>query len=164
MVLRMILAAVVVIGGGLCGKALSDAARLRARTLRALMEDVRLIRVHMVSMFEPVPDSLARASADLLRQVAEGMRGGHSAAGAWKAIRPAAGVRYALDREDREALDALFDQLGESGRESQDALLTGAAEKLERLADAAEERARAAGRLYGTLGLLAGLLLAVIAI
>lgn len=159
--IRLILAAVVVVGATLCGKALSDAARLRAKTLRELTEDVRLLRVHMVSMFEPVPDSMARANSSILQKVSEGMKTGLSAAAAWEKLRMKAHV---LSREDREALDGLFEQLGESGRESQDALLTGTAEKLARLAEAAEERARAAERLYGTLGLLVGLALALIVI
>ena len=108
-----------------------------------------------------MPESLASASSPLLQKVAEGMRAGLSAAAAWEKLRP---KPHALNREDREALDGLFARLGETGRESQDALLTGTAEKLERLSEFAGEKARAAERLYGTLGLLIGLVLALIVI
>ena len=166
--LRIILAGVVVVGATLCGKALSDAARQRASALGTLVEDVKRLRVYMVSMFEPVPDSLARAESPLLRQVGEGMRGGLSAGEAWAQVRRGrsfrAGPGNVLLREDREALDRLFGKLGESGRESQEVLLSGTAEQLERLEAAAREKAGAAERLYVTLGLLVGLLLAVIVI
>ena len=165
---RLILAAVVVVGATLCGKALSDRARLRAKLLSQLAEDVRLLRVHMVSMFEPVADSLSRAASPILTRVGEGMGGGASAMEAWEALKKdrrfIAGTGHALLKEDREALSALFARLGESGRESQDALLTGAAERLASLAQSAGERADAAEKLYVTLGFLTGLLLAIIVI
>ena len=166
--MRVMLACVVVVGATLCGKALSDAARRRAAALKTLLEDVRQLRVRMVSLFEPVADSLDRCETPLMRAMAGEMRGGSDAAGAWRKVQrgrgPGAGQAGALSPGDRRALERLFDRLGESGRESQDALLAGAAEELGRLAEAASEQARAAERLYATLGLLVGLLLALIVI
>ena len=70
----------------------------------------------------------------------------------------------ALTSEDRTALDGLFSQLGESGREQQDILLTGTISALNRSLEAAEARAREAEKLYLSLGVLVGLMLALIAL
>ena len=122
----------------------------------------------VTDMFEPVADSLSRAASPILTRVGEGMCGGASAMEAWEALKKdrrfIAGTGHALLKEDREALSALFARLGESGRESQDALLTGAAERLASLTQSAGERADAAEKLYVTLGFLTGLLLAIIVI
>lgn len=156
------LAALVVVGAALSGWAATEVARRRAAALRALLEDAKVLRVQMVSMFEPVPLSLSRARSPLLREVGAAMEGGLSAGEAWKRVR---GRRAgALSNADREVLDGLFAHLGESGRERQELLLSSAAERLRLLLDEAADRAKRAERLYGTLGLLLGLLLAVLVI
>lgn len=168
MEIRVALALCVVLCGALCGRALADGARRRTETLRAMAEATRRLRVHMTSLFEPVQLALEHAGCPLYAAVAEAMRGCGSADEAWEKVRAKAsrrgGAIDSLTDADRRALDALFAGLGQSGREEQDILLSGAAETLERLYSEARAKQRDADRLYGTLGLLIGLMLALIVI
>ncbi len=168
MEIRIALALCVVLCGALCGRALADGARRRAETLQALLEATKRLRVHMTSLFEPVQLALERSDAPLYALIAQAMTGGGSAASAWDRVRRGAsrrgGAIDSLIDADRQALGDLFAGLGQSGREEQDLLLTGAIEALERLCEAARAKRREADRLYGTLGLLIGLMLALIVI
>lgn len=162
------LAICAVLGSTLCGKAASDAVRRRHRVLAALAEDLQLLRIHMTGMLMPVQCALDRAGCALMRQVAEGMRQGRSAADAWQSVRESAlrrgGPADALAAEDIGALDALFGQLGQSGREEQEVLLDAAMQTVGRLRDGALKKAGEADRLYVSLGFLIGLMLALIVI
>lgn len=165
---RIALSACAVLCGALCGRALADAARRRANALRAIAEGLRVLRIHMTGMLEPVQNALERANCPLFTSVAEQMRTGMSADAAWRSLRQRAlrrgGVCDALTQRDAQALDVLFERLGQSGREEQEALLDGAMADIERLREAAAKRAGEADRLYVSLGLLIGLMLALIAI
>ena len=168
MEVRVALALCVVLCGALFGKSLSDGARKRAQALGDIIEAVKRLRVRMTGMFEPVQSALQHADCPLFTAVAEGMKDGRSAADAWEGSRAKASRRggpaeYLLE-EDRLALAQLFAGLGQSGREEQDLLLGGALESLEALHSAAQVKAGEANRLYGTLGLLIGLMLALIVI
>lgn len=162
------LAICVVMGSTLCGRAASDAARRRYRVLAVLAEDLQSLRIHMTGMLMPVQCALDKAGCALLKRVAEGMREGRSAADAWQSIRGSAlrrgGPADALAAEDLGALDALFGQLGQSGREEQGALLDTSLQMVGRLRDDALRRAGEADRLYVSLGFLIGLMLALIVI
>lgn len=162
------LAICAVLGSTLCGKAASDAVRRRYRVLAALAEDMQTLRIHMTGMLMPLQCALDRAGSALLKQVAEGMREGRSAADAWQSIRGSAvrrgGPADALAAEDIGALDTLFGQLGQSGREEQEALLDASMETVSRLRDGALKKAGEADRLYVSLGFLIGLMLALIVI
>lgn len=162
------LAICAVLGSTLCGKAASDAVRRRYRVLAALAEDLQLLRIHMTGMLMPVQCALDRAGCALMRQVAEGMRQGRSAADAWQSVRGRAlrrgGPADALAAEDIGALDALFGQLGQSGREEQEVLLDASMQTVGLLRDGALRKAGEADRLYVSLGFLIGLMLALIVI
>ena len=165
---RIALAICVVLGSTLCGKAAADAARRRYRLLAALASDLQTLRVHMTGMLQPVQFALERTDCGILKRVAEGMRQGCSAAEAWQALRENAlrrgGVADALTADDLSALDGLFGQLGQSGREAQEALLDESLETVGRLRDGAFRKAGEADRLYVSLGFLTGLMLALIVI
>lgn len=165
---RIALAACVVIGCALCGKAVADAAGRRAAALASLAEGVRVLRIHMTGMLEPVARALERSGCPLMSSVGGEMRDGCSAGAAWKRIRRGAarrgGPADAMSAQDLQVLDTLFDGLGQSGREEQEALLRASLETVERLRDAARKRAAESERLYPTLGLLVGLMLALTAI
>lgn len=165
---RVALALCVVLGGTLCGKAAADAVRRRYRTLAALADDLQTLRIHMTGMLQPVQCALEKAGSPLLQRVAEGMRSGTSAAGAWNAIRGEAarrgGAADALTEADFDALDALFAGLGQSGREEQEVLLSASLERLGQLRDSARKKTAEADRLYVSLGFLVGLMLALIVI
>ena len=168
MEVRLALALCVVLCGTLCGRSLSEGARRRAAALRGIIEAVRRLRVRMTGMFEPVQGALQRADCPLFAAVAEAMSGGRSAGEAWDGIRAKAGRRGGpaefLLEADRETLTQLFDGLGQSGREEQDLLLGSALESLEALHAVARAKAGEADRLYVPLGLLIGLMLALIVI
>ena len=163
---RLALAICVALGCALCGRALADAARRRANTLRALAEGLKVLRIHMTGMLEPVQCALVAANCPLLTLVAEAMGGGRSAGEAWRSVRRAAmrrgGPADALLESDAGVLDGLLDRLGETGREEQGALIGATLERVEGLRDEAVKRAAEAGRLYLSLGTLIGLMLALI--
>lgn len=163
---RLALAICVALGCALCGRALADAARRRANTLRALAEGLKVLRIHMTGMLEPVQCALAAVNCPLFSLVADAMGEGRTAGEAWRSVRREAlkrgGPADALTEPDAKALDGLFDRLGESGREEQGALIGAARAQLEGLLDEAVRKAAEAGRLYTTLGLLVGLMLALI--
>ena len=165
---RVALAICAVLGSTLCGKAASVAVRRRYRVLAALAEDLQTLRIHMTGMLMPLQCALDGAGCALLKQVAEAMREGRSAADAWQSIRGRAlrrgGTGDALAAEDIGALDALFGQLGQSGREEQGVLLDASVETVGRLRDGALKKVGEADRLYVSLGFLIGLMLALIVI
>lgn len=165
---RIALAACVVLGSTLCGKAAADSLRRRANTLDALGEGLRVLRIHMTGLFEPVQLALQRSDCPILALVAKDMQNGRGAAQAWAQAKPEAtrrgGPADALTQQDLGALDVLFAGLGQSGREEQEALLDSAIESVARLRQAARKRAGEADRLYVSLGLLIGLMLALIVI
>lgn len=166
--MRIALAICVVLGSTLCGKAAADAVRRRYRVLAALADDLQALRIHMTGMLQPVQCALEKSGSELLKRVAEGMRQGRSAADAWQAVRGSSvrrgGPADALAADDLSALDALFGQLGQSGREEQEALLGASLQTLGRLRDGALRKAGEADRLYVSLGFLIGLMLALIVI
>ncbi len=168
MEIRVALALFVVLCGALGGRALSDGAKRRAEALRYLTEATRRLRVHMTSMFEPVPVALEHAGCELFSTVAQAMEGGVSAEAAWERVRDRAtkrgGILDSLTDADREALDRMFAGLGQTGREEQDLLLSSVAEALEIQHRLAREKLKESDKLYGTLGLLIGLMLALIVI
>jgi len=165
---RIATALCLVIASALCGKALADGVRRRAKTLEAILEGLRILRVHMIILFEPVRDALQRSECPIMVRVAEHMSNGTSAADAWtRAARQASrrgGEIDALSREDRTVLDELFSHLGESGREEQEAMLNMAIESVEAQREGALNKAREADKLYLPLGLLTGLMLALVVI
>lgn len=168
MEIRVILALCVVVGSTMCGKSLSGAARRRVELLKALIDGVKILKVHMVSMFEPVQISLSQSECALMAQIGNHMQSGVSAGVAWQAVKKEArrkgGQADALNLEDHVLLDRFFEHLGESGREAQEILLSSTVESLEQHYDQARTKAAEAEKLYVTLGVLIGLMLALIVI
>lgn len=166
MPVRVILALCVTAFSALCGRSLADGARRRAEALRSIAEGLRRLRVRMTGMFEPVSGALAQSGCALFETVAETMGDGASAGEAWrnmlrKPARRGSPVEYLTDA-DRHALSQLFDALGQSGREEQEILLAAALQSIEALRTGAEAKLGEADRLYAKLGLLVGLMLALI--
>lgn len=166
--MRFILALCVVVGCTLCGKALAGASRRRVELLDQLIQGIRMLRVHMTGMFEPVQHALDRTDCPLLNRIGSDMRAGVSAGSAWAGIQEReqrrGGMIDALTREDRQALDGLFMRLGETGRDAQEVLLSGAVRTLEQNRESARHRAGEAEKLYVSLGMLTGLMLALIVV
>ena len=162
------LAACVVLGSGLCGRAAAEAVRRRTRTLAELCEGLRALRIRMTGMLESVQCAMSRSNCPLLELVAGGMGEGCSAQEAWQATRRKAirrgGPADSLSEADLRALDDFFTQLGKSDRQAQEVLLDGTQETLARQLEVARGRAAEADRLYVTLGILVGVMLALIVI
>lgn len=165
---RIALAACVVLGSGLCGKAAADAARRRLKALASLTEALRALRFSMTGMLQPVQLALGKSGNALLALVAGAMGSGRSAGEAWRSVRGQAVRRGspadALSGEDLAVLDDLFERLGQSGRSEQEALLAASLQRLESRREDARKRAGEADRLYVSLGVLVGLMLALIVI
>lgn len=165
---RVILALCLVLASAFCGKALADGVRRRARALREIVEGLRRLRVHMTGMFEPVRQALERCDCPLFTEIASGMEGGGSALDSWRALekrdRRRCSPLESLAEGDRQILFQLFSGLGQTGREEQELLLGNAIEALERQRVSAQAKVAEADRLYGALGLLIGLMLALIVI
>ena len=165
---RIALSACIVLGSALCGRAMADATRRRAKALKALAEGLRVLKIHMTGMLEPVQCALGAANCPLLALVADGMSGGRSAADAWRAVKPGAtrrgGPAEALTPPDVHVLDRLFERLGQSGRAEQGTLIMAAIEDVEALRGEADRRAAQTGRLYTSLGFLTGLMIALIVV
>ena len=70
---RIALAVCVVLGCALCGRALADAARRRANALKGIAEGLRVLKIHMTGMLEPVQCALRSAKCPLFALVADNM-------------------------------------------------------------------------------------------
>ena len=159
------LAVALVAGCTLCGKALAGAERRRAELLAALAGGVRALRPRMIGLFEPLRQGLSASDCPLLNQLSAAMEEAGSALQAWEKLkresRRGSAVSCLTDGDLR-ILDALFQKLGESGREAQGLLLDETARALEGQVGEARQSAERAEKLYVTLGLLVGLMLALI--
>lgn len=165
---RLILSLCLVLASAFCGKALADGVRRRARTLREIVEGLRRLRIRMTGMFEPVREALAHSDCPLLGAVAAGMADGGSALSGWNSLEKRGNRRGSplegLTEADRQILFQLFSGLGQTGREEQELLLASAIKAMERQLEGAQAKVAEADRLYGALGLLIGLMLALIVI
>lgn len=166
--MRFVLALCVVAGCTLSGSAMAGAARRRVRLLEALIQGIKRMRPHMIGMFEPVKRALEASLCPPLEAVGRAMGPGVGAAEAWARVRGAESRRGggidALTPEDVEIMNGFFDQLGETGRDQQELLLTGVCAALEGNLEAARRRVGEADRLYISLGALTGLMIALILI
>jgi len=165
---RIALAACLVLGCALCGKSAADAVRRRANGLDDLSTGIRALRIHMTGMLENVQSALTHSGCGLMALVAQGMAQGRSAGEAWQLVKHRAtgrgGLADALLPGDLAALDGLFDRLGQTGREEQALLLDTTLQAIDSLRGEARRRAGEADRLYLTIGLLVGLMLALMVI
>ena len=102
---------------------------------------------------------------DVLRRVGERVAAGEDAASSWRALLPSltrrGGALDCLTQEDVSTLTAFFDGLGADARAGQEALFQTALRELGRLEAEAARSGAEKGRLYATLGLLFGLMLAI---
>lgn len=168
MELKLALAAVVVVGCGLCGRSLAWSTVRRCRLLEETLEALRMLRIQIVHMLEPMDRALRQCGSTLFARTAEELSHSASVSEAWKAVRAhecrRGGSADSLLQRELDALDKLFGQLGESGREAQDAAIRACVISLETALDGARQRAATTERLYTSVGYLAGLAIAVLMI
>lgn len=171
MLLKLVGAALVVGGAAGAGQAAAARLRRRVRELQQARTALQVLRTEISWGLTLLPDALARAGrcvggpvGDLCARAAGLMRSGEGAAAAWERAVAAAAPAAALAPGDREALVALAPCLGASHREDQLRHLDLCLERLAQAEAEARERAAADARMYQQLGLLAGLLLALLAL
>ncbi len=169
-----LLAVVLVVGGAAAaGQAAAARLRRRPRELRQLQTALHVLRTEVDWGMTLLPEALARAgrcvagpAAELFAATARVLTvgDGRGAARAWQQAVEEIGPATSLAPEDREALLALGACLGASHREDQLRHLDLCLERLARAEVEARERAATEARLYQQLGLLGGLLVALLAL
>ena len=168
MTLKLALAAVVVVGCGLCGAAMTRSANRRWRLLRETADGLRQLRVQIVHLQEPLDRALRQSGSSLFALAADHLDGASCAAEAWRRAWETAGRRGGegdcLAGRDVRALERLFDRLGESGRAGQQEAIRACLATVEAAAEEARSRAAEVSRLYTAVGLLVGLVVAVLLI
>lgn len=164
MELKLLMSMVVVVGCALIGRAYAGGGARRAQTLSLVMDALQLLRIRMLDRLMPVRQALEGSSCAVFRSVGAGMDG-VGAAESWRRVRSEqtkhGTALDSLSEADLCALDALFEGLGISGRTEQEALISNALKSLGRLESEARKSGLDKNRLYTTLGLLAGMALAL---
>ena len=159
--MRTLLALLAALGAALAGRSLASACARRGRALRQAMDALQLLRIQMLDRRLPLHAALDHARSDVLRRVGERVAAGEDAASSWRALLPSltrrGGALDCLTQEDVSTLTAFFDGLGAE----QEALFQTALRELGRLEAEAARSGAEKGRLYATLGLLFGLMLAI---
>jgi stage III sporulation protein AB len=162
--LRAASAAMLCLSGYLLGKSLSGAAARRAKTLSELLAAVSSLRGRMLDRLMPVRAALD-GNCQAFRRVAQAMEGGKTAMQAWESVKKEltgrGGPLDCLSAEDEAILDGLFLSLGSGAQSEQKRLLDDTEESLKEKLRKAKEDAEASKKLFGKLGALAGLALAI---
>lgn len=173
MLLKLAAAALVVGGAAAAGRLAAARLRRRPQELRQLQTALHVLRTEIDWGALPLRGALARAgrcvagpASDLFAAAARALAAGDGGGAdlAWRRAVEEVGPASALASPDREILLALGACLGASHREDQLRHLDVCLERLARAEDEARERAAGEARLYEQLGLLLGLLAALVAL
>ena len=160
--MKLLAGCLLVAVGAMAGRSLAGGEARRVQALRLLAADVSRLTEAMLEKRLPLFEALSLGESRAIRRAAEA---GGAPNDAWTAAREGearrGGELDALERADLAPLDELFARVGGEGLARQRELLTTAAEGLrtrcEKAAQARDER----GRLYISLGALAGMALAI---
>lgn len=152
----------------MCGYSLSGAAARRCMLLEELLRSLRTLRIQILHLLEPLPAALDHTGFPLFCKTAERLNESESAKDAWHAVMKfeCAKGRQAdcMNERDISALDKLFEQLGVSGCEAQNEAISGCILYIEETLTEAKEHRSQIGRLYTSIGFLAGLGAAIVLI
>lgn len=166
--MRIVLALCLVTGCTFIGQAMSASARRRVALLKNWIHGVKMLRIHMSGMLETVDKALRMTDCPAMVQVSENMQNGQSAAVVWQGLREKlcrhGNALDALKAGDREVLDNLFENLGQTGRSAQSMHLQFVIKQLSDQLDNARLQLSECQRLYVTVGFLTGLMLALVVI
>lgn len=166
--MRIALALCLVMGSTFIGQALSASSRRRVALLKNWILGVKMLRIHMSGMLETVDKALRMTDCPAMVQVSENMQNGQSAATAWQSLREKlcrhGNALDALKTSDREVLDNLFENLGQTGRSAQSMHLQSILKQLSDQLENARMQLSECQRLYVTVGFLVGLMLALVVI
>ena len=163
--MRVALALLAAVGSALIGRSVARGCARRAAALRSAMDAMQLLRIQMLERLLPLRAALEKSAFEPFRAVASELLNGDGAPGAWERARAALTRRgRALDcmmPEDLAALDRLFAGLGATARAEQELLFSACLAEIGLLEGEARRTGAEKGRLYTTLGLLGGLMLAI---
>lgn len=148
------------------GRMLAGTQERRTRVLCDVLAGVRRLGVEMLDRRLPVRDALEACGGGIFLETAREMTGGAPPGEAYLRAEKRLSGRGAqmdcLEEGDLAALRRLFSALGESGVQAQRLMIQEACEELERLAHQARRKKEEHGKLYASLGALAGLALALL--
>ena len=151
----------------LCGHALAGTAEHRKQLLESILSALRMLRIQLNSMTR-LEDALAATQLPLFISVSKKLQFERSAWDAWSKVRHPEHIHKCkascLTEQDLFALDRLFTHLGICSREEQTDSIQGCIASLEEAHSQAKERSDQVGRLYPSLGFLAGLALSILMI
>ena len=168
MYLKLILSICIILGFTLCGRSMAASAERRRRTLEDLLRSLRALQIQICSSLEPLKSALLHTDFPLFKLVADKLTELGSAGEAWNIVRDSERQRGrmadCLTGQDIDMLNRLFLHLGESGLEDQHNSIADCIASAENLLNDAAERALQVGRLYTSIGFLAGLGAAILII
>ena len=161
---KIVAAAALTLSGAAGGHALGSARKQRVTQLCAMRQALGYLGVNMLEKLLPLRQALSLSESPALGKVAAAMEG-LGPAQAYLSVKDQLiardGPLSCMEEEELGVLGRLFAQLGATGASEQRLLLREASAQLERIEGRARVKADEQARLYGTLGLLAGLALAV---
>lgn len=161
---KLVAAAALTLSGAAGGHALGSARRQRVSQLSQLRQALGFLSVNMLEKMLPLRQALLSSGSPALAAVAgqmEGLGPAQAYLAAKDRLTARDGPFSCLEAEELGVVGRLFAQLGATGAAEQRLLLREATLQLERIESRARVKADEQARLYGTLGLLAGLALAV---
>ena len=164
MFIKLALSAAVICFCTMTGRMFAGRNSRRARMLAELMDAIQLLRVHMLDRLLPMKAALERSQSFALNETGAAMDG-TSAAAAWQIVKERqlrrGGKLDCLSARDIDVLDKLFESLGTTGISEQRPIIDGTIKELGLLEAAAKAECNEKGRLYTTLGALAGVALVI---
>lgn len=165
---RIAAAAALTGAGALIGRAFSSAARRRASELHSLAGAISQLSRLMIDMKLPLPEALSRAGHELFAKAGmllseqSGASPGECFTEAYNSMAARGQPLDCLLEPDGEALYNMFAALGAGSARSQAAMLAASADEVRALSEAAAKKRDEQGKLYMSLGALAGLALSIL--
>ncbi len=163
--MRLVAAFLLTLCGAAAGHSFAAARKRRVEQLSELVQALGRLEVKMLEKLLPLKEALIAAAHEPFKAIGASMTGARSALGAYlnqiDQLRARGGGFSSLEEEDMRALERLFEGLGMSGASEQRLLIGSVRGELERLSLAARKKAEEQAKLYTSLGLIAGLALAI---
>lgn len=164
--LKEIMLAAIPLGGAAAGKILANAKKRRSELIGEILAAVRVLRLRMLNSMEPLSILLRKSDCLLFRDLGNSLWVGSSLQECWslqkKQCMKKGGMLDSLTDSDSAILDALFERLGQNGRDEQNELFASVISQLEEAQLSAGRKQIEAMRLYTALGALSGIMIAIL--
>ena len=162
---RLMLCAVVIVAMGLAGTRIGDGYRRRERLLDELIRSLKRLEEQMLLRHRPLGEALRQADMPLLSKLADATEA-NGAEAAWTDFcsreSGPEGRLAAMEPPERAVMDVFWSDLGLLSRGEQQNRFSEAQEALRQLFGQARESSAKRARLFGTLGVLLGMIVVVI--